>query len=265
MQSTKNLTPSSSLMIVRDSDIGVQVFMMKRSLRSSFGGIWVFPGGILEDQDQDIAKKNYCNGIDEKKAKAILNYDQESLTYWIASLRETFEETGALIANRDNNSFFTPTEDEAINLERLRSDLNNGKISFISILKQLKLKIALERLIYISHWITPDVETKRYTTRFFLTSLNEEVTMTHDDIEGTDSKWIGINEALEAHKAGRISLIMPTIKNLESISSYKNTQELISAKNAIKAKDIPAIEPKFFKENGQWKGLLPGEYGYEDH
>ena len=252
-------------MIVRDSDIGVQVFMMKRSLRSSFGGIWVFPGGILEDQDQDIAKKNYCNGIDEKKAKAILNYDQESLTYWIASLRETFEETGALIANRDNNSFFTPTEDEAIILERLRSDLNNGKISFISILKQLKLKIALERLIYISHWITPDVETKRYTTRFFLTSLNEEVTMTHDDLEGTDSKWIGINEALEAHKAGRISLIMPTIKNLESISSYKNTQEMISAKNAIKAKDIPAIEPKFFKENGQWKGLLPGEYGYEDH
>ena len=252
-------------MIVRDSDIGVQVFMMKRSLRSSFGGIWVFPGGILEDQDQDIAKKNYCNGIDEKKAKAILNYDQESLSYWIASLRETFEETGALIANRDNNSFFTPTEDEAINLERLRSDLNNGKISFISILKQLKLKIALERLIYISHWITPDVETKRYTTRFFLTSLNEEVTMTHDDLEGTDSKWIGINEALEAHKAGRISLIMPTIKNLESISSYKNTQEMISAKNAIKAKDIPAIEPKFFKENGQWKGLLPGEYGYEDH
>ena len=265
MQSSKNLTPSSSLMIVRDSDIGVQVFMMKRSLRSSFGGIWVFPGGILEDQDQDIAKKNYCNGIDEKKAKAILNYDQESLTYWIASLRETFEETGALIANRDNNSFFTPTEDEAINLERLRSDLNNGKISFISILKRLKLKIALERLIYISHWITPDVETKRYTTRFFLTSLNEEVTMTHDDLEGTDSKWIGINEALEAHKAGRISLIMPTIKNLESISSYKNTQEMISAKNAIKAKDIPAIEPKFFKENGQWKGLLPGEYGYEDH
>ena len=265
MQSTKNLTPSSSLMIVRDSEIGVQVFMMKRSLRSSFGGIWVFPGGILEDQDQDIVKKNYCNGIDEKKAKAILNYDQESLTYWIASLRETFEETGALIANRDNNSFFTPTEDEAINLERLRSDLNNGKISFISILKQLKLKIALERLIYISHWITPDVETKRYTTRFFLTSLNEEVTMTHDDLEGTDSKWIGINEALEAHKAGRISLIMPTIKNLESISSYKNTQEMISAKNAIKAKDMPATEPKFFKENGQWKGLLPGEYGYEDH
>ncbi len=252
-------------MIVRDSDIGVQVFMMKRSLRSSFGGIWVFPGGILEDQDQDIAKKNYCNGIDEKKAKAILNYDQESLTYWIASVRETFEETGALIANRENNSFFTPTEDEAIKLEVLRSDLNNGKISFISILKQLKLKIALERLIYISHWITPDVETKRYTTRFFLTSLNEEVTMTHDDLEGTDSKWIGINEALEAHKAGRISLIMPTIKNLESISSYKNTQEMISAKNAIKAKDIPAIEPKFFKENGQWKGLLPGEYGYEDH
>ena len=59
-------------MIVRDSDLGMQVFMMKRSLRSNFGGIWVFPGGILEDQDQDIAKKNYFSGINEKKAKAIL-------------------------------------------------------------------------------------------------------------------------------------------------------------------------------------------------
>ena len=265
MQSTKNLTPSSSLMIVRDSDVGMQVFMMKRSLRSNFGGIWVFPGGILEDQDQDIAKKNYFSGINEKKAKAILNYDRESLTYWIASLRETFEETGALIANRENDSFFVPTKDEAINLDRLRSDLNNGKISFISILKELKLKIALERLIYVSHWITPDVETKRYTTRFFLTSLNEEVTMTHDDLEGTDSKWIGVDKALQDHKEGKISLVMPTIKNLESISSFKSTQELVNAKNAIKAEDIPAIEPKFYKENGQWKGLLPGEYGYEDH
>ena len=69
MQSTKNLTPSSSLMIVRDSDVGMQVFMMKRSLRSNFGGIWVFPGGILEDQDQDIAKRITSVVSTKKKPK----------------------------------------------------------------------------------------------------------------------------------------------------------------------------------------------------
>ncbi len=70
MQSTKNLTPSSSLMIVRDSDVGIQVFMMKRSLRSNFGGIWVFPGGILEDQDQNIAKKELLQWYQRKKSQS---------------------------------------------------------------------------------------------------------------------------------------------------------------------------------------------------
>jgi hypothetical protein len=78
-------------MIVRDSDVGMQVFMMKRSLKSNFGGIWVFPGGILEDQDQDIAKKELLQWYERKKGQAILNYDRESLTYWIASLRETLK------------------------------------------------------------------------------------------------------------------------------------------------------------------------------
>jgi hypothetical protein len=124
--------------------------------------------------------------------------------------------------------------------------------------------MALDRLVYVSHWITPKVETKRYTTRFFLTTFNEDYLLTHDGIEGTDSKWIGVEDVLQANDAGTISLIMPTIKNLESISNYKNTADLIKAKTIVKSKDIPAIEPKFFIEDGQWKGLLPGEEGYED-
>jgi hypothetical protein len=108
------------------------------------------------------------------------------------------------------------------------------------------------------------VETKRYTTRFFLTTVNEDILLTHDGIEGTDSKWIGVEDALQANETGSISLIMPTIKNLESISNYKNTADLINAKSIVKSKEIPAIEPKFFIEDGQWKGLLPGEEGYED-
>ena len=260
-----NLTPSSSLMLVRDSDEGVQIFMMKRAMKSNFGGIWVFPGGILEKQDKDIAEKDFCNGITETEAKGILNNDDESLLYWIASLRETFEETGALIANREDNSVFVPTDDEVDTLMNLRDELLNGSISFISILIQLKLKIDLSRLVYVSHWITPDVETKRYTTRFFLASFNENLVLKHDGIEGTDSKWFGIDDVLREYKKGKVSLIMPTIKNLESISDFKNTDELMFAKKSVNPMDIPAIEPKFFIEDGKWRGLLPGEDGYEDH
>ena len=265
MPSIDNLTPSSSLMLVRDSCDGIQVFMMKRAQKSNFGGIWVFPGGIIENQDKEIAEKDFCKGLTESDAKGILNNDNESLHYWIASLRETFEESGALIANREDNSVFVPTDDELGTLEKLRNDLLNGNISFMSILIQLNLKIDLSRLIYVSHWITPNVETKRYTTRFFLTSLNEDMALRHDGIEGTDSNWFGINDLLKDYENGKVSLIMPTIKNLESITNFANTDELMSAKKNINPKDIPAIEPKFFIENGKWRGLLPGEDGYEDH
>ena len=157
MPSIDNLTPSSSLMLVRDSCDGIQVFMMKRAQKSNFGGIWVFPGGIIENQDKEIAEKDFCKGLTESDAKGILNNDNESLHYWIASLRETFEESGALIANREDNSVFVPTDDELGTLEKLRNDLLNGNISFMSILIQLNLKIDLSRLIYVSHWITPNI------------------------------------------------------------------------------------------------------------
>ena len=264
MLSKDNLMPSSSLILIRDSNDGVEVFLMKRAQKSNFGGVWVFPGGILEKLDRLMATEDYCSGISETEAKEVLNNNSDSLPYWIASLRETFEETGALIANRNDNSDFIPTAKEAEALVDLRSDLLNGKIAFDSILKQLGLKMALDRLVYVSHWITPKVETKRYTTRFFLTTVNEDILLTHDGIEGTDSKWIGVEDALQANETGSISLIMPTIKNLESISNYKNTADLINAKSIVKSKEIPAIEPKFFIEDGQWKGLLPGEEGYED-
>jgi len=265
MPQKDNLIPSSSLMLVRDSNNGVEVFLMKRAQKSNFGGVWVFPGGILENQDRLMATKDYCNGISETEAQKVLNSNSDSLPYWIASLRETFEETGALIANRNDNSHFIPTTKESESLIDLRSDLLNGKIAFDSILKGLALKMALDRLVYVSHWITPKVETKRYTTRFFLTAFNEDHSLTHDGIEGTDSKWIGVEDALRANEDGSISLIMPTIKNLESILNYDNTTDLMHAKTKVKSGDIPAIEPKFFIEDGHWKGLLPGEKGYEDH
>ena len=130
MPSIDNLTPSSSLMLVRDSCDGIQVFMMKRAQKSNFGGIWVFPGGIIENQDKEIAEKDFCKGLTESDAKGILNNDNESLHYWIASLRETFEESGALIANREDNSVFVPTDDELGTLETPNMDkIANGNFT----------------------------------------------------------------------------------------------------------------------------------------
>ena len=265
MTQDNDLKPSSSLLLVREMNGGIQVFMMRRSLKSNFGGIWVFPGGLLEEQDKQTIENNHTDGINEAQSQDILSLDQESLPYWVACLRETFEETGALLAKRENKDTFIPTSSELVKLDKLRADLLNGDISFPKILGQLNLHLALDQMIYLSHWITPKVESKRYTTRFFISQLSHQHTLKHDGIEGIESKWIDINDALKDYRGGRMSMIMPTIKNLELIKDFIKVDDLMNTMNNIDPKTILGIEPKFFLENGKWKGLLPGEDGYEDH
>ena len=71
--------------------------------------------------------------------------------------------------------------------------------------------------------------------------------------------------AFKQFEEGKLLMIMPTIKNLESICGFSNTKELLESKNAINPYDIATIEPKFFMENGKMVGLMPGDEGYEDH
>ena len=82
MTQDNDLKPSSSLLLVREMNGGIQVFMMRRSLKSNFGGIWVFPGGLLEEQDKQTIENNHTDGINEAQSQDILSLDQESLPYW---------------------------------------------------------------------------------------------------------------------------------------------------------------------------------------
>ena len=128
-----------------------------------------------------------------------------------------------------------------------------------------KLTLATERLAYLAHWITPKIEKRRYTTRFFIAISPRGQEGLHDGSESVNSLWIKPEEALEQQKEGKLLLIMPTIKNLESICGYTNVEELLKDKSSIDPSTIPTIEPKFFMEDGKMVGLLPGDEGYEDH
>ena len=170
-----------------------------------------------------------------------------------------------LLAYCEDGSDFNPDAKESDLLNTLRADLNTGKISFAEVLKEFNLRLAVDKLIYLSHWITPNMEIRRYSTRFFIASMTNDQEAIHDGHEAVDSLWVKIDQALEEHNQGNFPIIMPTIKNLELASGYQSTLSLINDKKMIEPKDIPAIEPKFFIEDGKLVGLLPGDIGYEDH
>ena len=119
-------------------------------------------------------------------------------------------------------------------------------------------------IVPFSHWITPDIETKRFDTRFFAAEMPKDQTTLHDGNELTNSLWITPKEAIKKAWNGEIKMILPTSKNLEQTFDFNSTNELISFYKDKGSSQIKSILPKFKKVDGKWEGRLPGDEGYED-
>jgi hypothetical protein len=199
----------------------------------------------------------------DEEASLQLNIKSGGLAYWIAAIRESFEEVGILMAESASKIV---GEDDSFNalLESYRKKLNAGDILLHEILSNEDLYLSLENMSPLSHWITPKIEAKRFNTRFFVASIPNYQNNEHDGKEITESVWITPEMALEKASSGEMQMIMPTIKNLESCCGFKSADELIKVIKKISPKEKPSILPKFFKENGTWVGLLPGDEGYDD-
>ena len=171
-----------------------------------------------------------------------------------------------MIAYKDDGSVFNPSDaDERKRFVEYRNRLNAGEPVLEDMCKQEGLTLATDRLAYLAHWITPKIEKRRYTTRFFVAISPSGQEGLHDGSESVNSLWIKPEEALRKQEEGELLLIMPTIKNLQSICGYSNVEQLLKDKSSIDPTTIPTIEPKFFMEDGKMVGLLPGDEGYEEH
>ena len=259
--------PAATVLLVRDSlEEGVEVFLVERASKANFGGAFVFPGGKVDPEDGLDYMEAITTGASDSELSNILGEDKGGLAYWVACIRECFEEAGILIAYRKDGSAFDPSNSEE--RERFvdyRNRLNAGEAVLEKMCEEENLTLATERLAYLAHWITPKIEKRRYTTRFFVAISPSGQEGIHDGSESVNSLWIKPEDALQQQKEGKLLLIMPTIKNLESICGYSNVEELLKDKSSIDPSTIPTIEPKFFMENGKMVGLLPGDEGYEDH
>jgi 8-oxo-dGTP pyrophosphatase MutT (NUDIX family) len=258
--------PAATVLLVRDAADGVEVFLVERASKANFGGAFVFPGGKVDPEDGLDEMEAITTGASDKELSNTLGIEKGGLAYWVACIRECFEEAGILIAYREDGSPFDPSDSEE--RERFvdyRNRLNAGEAVLENMCEEENLTLATDRLAYLAHWITPKIEKRRYTTRFFVAISPAGQEGFHDGSESVNSLWIKPEDALQQQKEGKLLLIMPTIKNLESICGYSNVEELLKDKSSIDPSTIPTIEPKFFMENGKMVGLLPGDKGYEDH
>ena len=253
--------PSATVTLVRDADAGIEVLMMQRNLKSGFvPGVYVFPGGALDAEDNSSAMRALCAGITDAQASGVLGIASGGLAYWAAAIRESFEEAGLLIAyDAAQRIVALDTPDVIERFRRHRHELNQGTRRLLDILQSEKFTLATDQLVYFSHWITPVSAPRRYDTRFFAAVAPPAQVPLHDNQETISHVWVRPAIALDRHNKNDFKMRFPTVRTLEEFAVYASTGALLQALRA--KRHVPAILPRISKDG---KSLLPGDPGYAE-
>ena len=247
--------PASTILLLRDGPHSeIEVFMMVRHYEIDFNsGALVFPGGSIETGDQEIiADPALYSGGEGLEASA--------LSFRIAAIRETFEESGILLARPAGSKSLVDARRAAAIEASSRAALSEGKTTFLKVLSDNGMLLALDELVPYAHWITPEGMPKRFDTWFFLAAAPPEQVGAHDGKESTDSIWLSPREALAGSESGRFKLPFPTTRNLIKLGKQPNVK---TALDDIRGKPIIAVMPVMTRLNGGRQLRIPAEAGYD--
>jgi len=245
--------PSSTVVLVREGAVAPEILMVRRHARLSFGASYAFPGGVLDKADSKVHDR--CGGICAASADRLLGVRGGGLDYFSAAIRELFEETGVLLAQS------SLSENEQ---QQARNQLNDGSLRWNEFLSNAALRLQCDSLHYVSFWVTPISQPKRYSTRFFVAALPSGQHAMHDGGELTDSCWMPAAKVLEANRDERMSLIYPTQKTLETVGEHESVDELMNWAKTSAEDGVPCTFPQMIDVNGKQHTVLPGEPGYEE-
>jgi 8-oxo-dGTP pyrophosphatase MutT (NUDIX family) len=242
------LKDAATVILIRPSNVGDwEIFLAQRHQKQSFmAGAYVFPGGQLEETDNDPQLEKYIKTADIFNPGKLLQDEslpeEKARGFFIAAIRETFEETGILFGGKTSGNFISlNNEDTLQRFNHYRQELSASQITLTEIAQKENILLFPDALIPYAHWITPEFEKKRFNTIFFLAKLPTGQTPLADAMELTESLWVTPQKALEMHRKKEIILMPPTLKTIEELSAFRNINELFSA---IQKKIIYPILPQ---------------------
>ena len=261
--------PAATLVLLRDGDAGLEVFMLRRTLSAAFAsGMYVFPGGRVDDADHAEELEVICDGLDDATASGILQIDHGGLAYWVAAIRECFEEAGVLLAAQSagragaGDVVRFDDDDVIARFEGSRRAVHSGDLSLAALCAQEDLVLTTDVIHYVSHWITPVGEARRFDTRFFVARAPQAQDPLHDDHETIESLWVRPSEAIDRFHAGELGMFPPTLANLEFLAPFATADEALAA--AADVGPPPTILPKLrISPDGKVEGIaLPSDPDY---
>ncbi|MGB1656178.1 MAG: NUDIX hydrolase [Longimicrobiales bacterium] len=231
---------AATIVLLRDGAEDMEILLMRRSRKAGFApGAYVFPGGRVDTSDALPSVVSLLDDLDPDTARQRLEHNGEppAIAYYLAALREAFEETGIMVGLREDGSA-PPTAAEDPDVDEIRDALMGDRIGFHEAIERLGCRIAGDAIEYIAHWITPEPEPRRYDTRFFAAKVRAGATAIIDPREMTDALWLSPGDALARLDRGELPMVFPTIKTIEALSRYDSADEALEGYGAEPVRTI---------------------------
>ena len=236
---------AATIVVVRDGDEGIEAYLMRRQTSMAFAaGMYVFPGGGLTASDvehdvpwvgPDAAAWGARFRCAPDLAKGLV----------VAAVRETFEETGILLAGPDADTVVSDTGGD--DLQAARGALDEGELSFAEFLGDHDLVLRADLLGAWAHWITPEFEPRRYDARFFVAALPEGQRVGAMSRESDHAAWAPLSRVLAAVDAGEAAMMPPTIAACREVSAHTAATVV----DASVGREFPTILPQLVLVDGE--------------
>jgi 8-oxo-dGTP pyrophosphatase MutT (NUDIX family) len=261
--------PAATVLLLRQGRDTAEVLVIRRHEKLAFmGGMWVFPGGTVCAADASAAafaripasSQTNCAQLDTLHGEPL--DAQQCLALAVAACRETFEETGVLLAS---DTAGAPCDsDLTARLQERRRAIASQPELFAQLLETENLFLRVERLVYWAHWITPSVVPRRFDTRFFLAAVQSDQRAVIDSTETVDHAWMSPAAIVAAALTGDMPVSHPTLYNLmefdASLQQHDSLQSLLAAESQ---RNVVAILPKMVHEE-QTAMVLPWDPFYRN-
>jgi glyoxylase-like metal-dependent hydrolase (beta-lactamase superfamily II)/8-oxo-dGTP pyrophosphatase MutT (NUDIX family) len=253
-----DIRPAATLVLTRDTENGIEVLLLQRTWEAIFlPGYYVFPGGAVNEQESEA--QPHVVGVEDADISQTMSLDEGGADFMLAAVRECFEEAGILLA-QDGSGQLIGAEHPVLGE---RDALFRDEVSLAQLCEKHGLVVPLDRLAYLSHWVTPPGPPRRFDTRFFVAVAPEGQRAGHDGQETIDHVWMSPAQALEEHREGQRLLGLPTIRSLRVLCDFNTTAELMRYAHANPPEAFPT-DPWPALRKGKPVMLEPNAPAYDE-
>ncbi|HUR75156.1 MAG TPA: NUDIX hydrolase [Sporichthya sp.] len=249
--------PAATVILLRDTPNGPEVYVLRRQATMAFAsGQYVFPGGSVDQRDESIDVDWVGPGPDYW-AKIFSASEPLAIALVCAAIRETFEESGVLLAGPDADTVVADTS--GADWEADRVALVERELSFAEFLARRGLVLRADLVVPWAHWITPAFEPRRFDTRFLVAALPAGQVTREFGEEADQVEWVRPDAAIERFQTGEMAIMPPTLISLAEVAEFASVAEVMGAGPA---REILPIEPHVVARGGDLFLVLPGDPDY---